>query len=82
MIVVKIYSEISLLTPAAQVLNEWSVKLMGQIQSSLVTHFTPHTHTHTCITSLLSFSEAHTHLPVSRSVSYNSERHQDMVSAL
>lgn len=40
-----IYSEISLLTPTALVLNERPVKLMDQIQSFLVTHFTTHAHT-------------------------------------
>lgn len=44
-IVAEIYSEISLLTPTAPVFNERPVKLMGQIQSFLVTQFTTHTHT-------------------------------------
>lgn len=43
-IVAEIYSEISLLTPTAPLLNERPVKLMGQIQSFLVTQFTTHTH--------------------------------------
>lgn len=54
LIVLEIYSEISLLTPSALELNEWSVKLMGQIQSFLVTHFTPHAHPHTHMCSLAS----------------------------
>lgn len=45
-IVAEIYSEISLLTPTAPVLNDRPVKLMGQIQSFLVTQFTTHDHTH------------------------------------
>lgn len=46
-IAAEIYSEIFPLTPTALVLNERPVKLMGQIQSFLVTHFTTHTHIHT-----------------------------------
>lgn len=78
-IVVEIYSEISLLTPTALVLNEWPVKLMGQIQSFLVTHFTLRTHTHSflCTTSLSLFlahthTYLHTHLPVSLSLTFQS----------
>ena len=46
LIVVEIYSELSLLTPAALVLNEWPVKLMGQSQSFLVAYFIPHMQTY------------------------------------
>lgn len=80
-IVGEIYSEISLLTPTALVLNERPVKLMGQIQSFLVTHFTTHAHTHVHTLQLFFRSLIHTNIGPLPLLCYRPARHQDVVSA-
>lgn len=78
-IVVEIYSEISLLTSAALVLNEWPVKLMGQIQSFLVTHSSSHTCTHShARLPFISFSDTHIckQARAILSLYYNAEQHR------
>lgn len=76
-----IYSEISLLTPTALVLNERPVKLMGQIQSFLVTHFTTHAHTRAHTLQLFFRSLIHTNIGPLPLLGYRPALHQDMVSA-
>lgn len=76
-----IYSEISLLTPTALVLNERPVKLMGQIQSFLVTHFTTHAHTRAQALQLFFSSLIHTNIGLLPLLCYRPAWHQDVVSA-
>lgn len=81
-IVGEIYSEISLLTPGALVLSERPVKLMGQIQSFLVTHFTTHAHTRAHTLQLFFFrSLSPTNIGPLPLLRYRPARHQDVVSA-